>query len=640
MAGKRFPEDFDRIDKIKTTDKLLINDSKDGVDKYVTASQFYALLQEQFKNSVEETIEGFTDDVASQLTELSEEIYGSSGIDTIYVTTQPTYQAVQLPTIIKKGHTILSVEGVVVWLGRTNNAELNLTSQTLPYVATEDYAWVFSDRAQDLAIVVDNGGSNVTGLLEKVNDIATDVENIKVDLYGENHDYVNKVYAEGSYAKTELPIPIKKGHIVVSVIGQTVWLGNDVAEIELTSLTLPYEVTKDYTAIFSYHSEEITIIANDGEQNVNGLVDEVTQLSEDIRSFEGYAEDLLILDNKVNDVYGEPIKTLSVNSASQSYQEVLFDEIIPKGTTIDYIAKSAKGAIYLTKNDGSFVAEDSVNNLVARTPYTTEYDIRGYKASGLNCGFFFMFHPSIGVLQMRRSLNVTRNMSQLDIVKLMVVAFQVGNLDIIFETGTYEFDGTITEFLVNNLGYDVNYGCGIPIGNNCRYFFNGSVLKFTNTYAPKQSNCFDTKLIGSSFEMHDAYIECDGYYYAIHDESNASSIPYRHLYQNIRIKGNNYGFGPLGIGTGFNTTLDFDGVVCDADSWVMHGPTNNPYNDSAKLILSVKNSYFGIPLSISSYDKERDSVEIRLFNSTFPKGISASIAEVAKEYITFNVVVM
>lgn len=74
MAGKRFPEDFDRIDKIKTTDKLLINDSKDGVDKYVTASQFYALLQEQFKNSVEETIEGFTDDVASQLTELSKNI--------------------------------------------------------------------------------------------------------------------------------------------------------------------------------------------------------------------------------------------------------------------------------------------------------------------------------------------------------------------------------------------------------------------------------------------------------------------------------------------------------------------------------------------------------------------------------------
>ena len=63
MAGKRFPEDFDRIDKIKTTDKMLIYDSKDGVDKYVTASQFYALLQEQFKTGIEETIEGFSEEV-------------------------------------------------------------------------------------------------------------------------------------------------------------------------------------------------------------------------------------------------------------------------------------------------------------------------------------------------------------------------------------------------------------------------------------------------------------------------------------------------------------------------------------------------------------------------------------------------
>lgn len=46
MAGKRFPEDFDRIDKVKSSDKLLINDSKDGIDKYATPSQFNAALQE------------------------------------------------------------------------------------------------------------------------------------------------------------------------------------------------------------------------------------------------------------------------------------------------------------------------------------------------------------------------------------------------------------------------------------------------------------------------------------------------------------------------------------------------------------------------------------------------------------------
>lgn len=44
--AKRFPEDFERIDKVKSSDKLLINDSADGVDKYATPAQFNASLAE------------------------------------------------------------------------------------------------------------------------------------------------------------------------------------------------------------------------------------------------------------------------------------------------------------------------------------------------------------------------------------------------------------------------------------------------------------------------------------------------------------------------------------------------------------------------------------------------------------------
>ena len=46
MSGKRFPEEFDRIDKVKSSDKLLIHDSEDGVDKYCTPSQMNAGLEE------------------------------------------------------------------------------------------------------------------------------------------------------------------------------------------------------------------------------------------------------------------------------------------------------------------------------------------------------------------------------------------------------------------------------------------------------------------------------------------------------------------------------------------------------------------------------------------------------------------
>lgn len=44
--GKAFPEEFGRIDKVKSGDKIMINDSEDGVNKYATPSQFNASLEE------------------------------------------------------------------------------------------------------------------------------------------------------------------------------------------------------------------------------------------------------------------------------------------------------------------------------------------------------------------------------------------------------------------------------------------------------------------------------------------------------------------------------------------------------------------------------------------------------------------
>lgn len=44
--GKKFPEEFKRIDKVKSNDKILIHDSSDGVDKYATPGQFNESLNE------------------------------------------------------------------------------------------------------------------------------------------------------------------------------------------------------------------------------------------------------------------------------------------------------------------------------------------------------------------------------------------------------------------------------------------------------------------------------------------------------------------------------------------------------------------------------------------------------------------
>jgi hypothetical protein len=43
---KKFASDFDRIDRVKADDKILIHDSSDGIVKYATPGQFNESLNE------------------------------------------------------------------------------------------------------------------------------------------------------------------------------------------------------------------------------------------------------------------------------------------------------------------------------------------------------------------------------------------------------------------------------------------------------------------------------------------------------------------------------------------------------------------------------------------------------------------
>ena len=179
-------------------------------------------------------------------------------------------------------------------------------------------------------------------------------------------------------------------------------------------------------------------------------------------------------------------------------------------------------------------------------------------------------------------------------------AYLIGDYDVYWEHGTYEFS-TIFELLKTKYGRNTAYE--LPIGGNCRYFFNGSTLKATAV--SEDSNVLGNEsLLGSwrksgNYELHDGFLESTGMVYVVHDESSGLSEPYTRKYKNIHMKytadtsKRPSGFC-LGGGTGLNGYVEFDGCVFEtnSNSTVDGGFHGHSKDVSSTFNVSVKNCYF------------------------------------------------
>ena len=119
----------------------------------------------------------------------------------------------------------------------------------------------------------------------EVAEISENLQSLSEDVYGERHSFVNSVQTLPSYQGVELPYPIKAGFVITKVVGNNGWLGKQIssATLELTAQTLPYTATEDYVAVFSSTAQSVEIIANDGQEDKNGLFPKVEELSETIQ---------------------------------------------------------------------------------------------------------------------------------------------------------------------------------------------------------------------------------------------------------------------------------------------------------------------------------------------------------------------
>lgn len=209
----------------------------------------------------------------------------------------------------------------------------------------------------------------------------------------------------------------------------------------------------------------------------------------------------------------------------------------------------------------------------------------------------------------------------------MLEAYNKGNVDVFVEKGTYVLSNAY-DYIRNTLGK--TWTCGVPIGNDCRYYFNDSVI-ISN---PPPDNFSDSRNVldcfakSNNYEIYDVTLINNGGRYCVHDEGNADAKPYFHKYVNVRMIYNatelsptDGGSKPFGCGTGFDSSISFDGCEFikdggNADIFAIHGVVNNPNNHTVKLRVNMKNCYFNKSgIGINLFDVSRDDVEFMLFGN-------------------------
>ena len=134
--------------------------------------------------------------------------------------------------------------------------------------------------------------------------------------------------------------------------------------------------------------------------------------------------------------------------------------------------------------------------------------------------------------------------SQETVFKKLVDAFYIEDCDVIFETGSYAFDSI---FYLLRSKYNWNDAFELPIGGNCRYYFNNATI--TGSYAGQSpsanllvehnSSILGThRLDGQTFELHDGELIANGLVYCVHDEASGLPECYVHKYENMVMRYN------------------------------------------------------------------------------------------------------
>ena len=238
----------------------------------------------------------------------------------------------------------------------------------------------------------------------------------------------------------------------------------------------------------------------------------------------------------------------------------------------------------------------------------------------------------------RKTVYVYAGDSEQQVIEKFVNAYRRGNCDIQIERAIYNF-GTVLPNVKTLYKLNENE---IPIGNGCRYFFNGAtfiaVIDLNTLGDNFYCNLLGSQRFPSSFEMYDGILISTDTRYVVHDEASALSATYRRLYKNMTmhyitdIRTESYR-KCLGGGTGLNGVVDIEGCkfITEGSGLVQdasyHGIIDN--TGVSEFSVTVTNSWFSKNFAVSDKGPNQTARVFFTGNSTAAQLINLGWSETA-----------
>lgn len=253
---------------------------------------------------------------------------------------------------------------------------------------------------------------------------------------------------------------------------------------------------------------------------------------------------------------------------------------------------------------------------VEEFPVNAEYIAFSYNTSFLLADKFFTRRDNLSQYGYQYSktrklkgarpvINIYKSDSETAILEKLIDAYLTQDCDVMWEHGEYSFKQVYLDIVdVYNFGkVQGSYQRELPIGGNCHYYFNGSIVTGSLPTGITDAKVFgNMRTDGQPFELHDGKIISDGMVYCVHDEGQAGNLFYSHKYYNMKMTCNS-GSRCIGAGTGKHGILVIEGCefsnsnpsVTDV---AVHGVTSSS-TDEMDYIVSISNSYFSVGVQVN-----------------------------------------
>ena len=464
---------------------------------------------------------------------------------------------------------------------------------------------------------------NITELSAEVDGIDAQINGVQPKITTESlPPHTGSAY-ENQYFSAIIP----KGSIITSVIGctNTVYLmkttsGNTLGD-NIYTASLPLTLDYDAYGIKAFAADAVTITYREPIEPTKGLVGEIKEIKDGVNGV----------------INGKPYRLIAAEAKANAYAEIKFDEPIEIGSEIISVGFTPYGyVIYLTDEKGNVDTTNTLTTIQSSLPFKTTKKYRGY-ATNFNGYFALGINGELGISNTRKSVFIKADMGEIEIYQQMMFAFWEKNVDVHFEQSTYTFTETMFSYARNYLAKEVTIG--LPIGNGCRYYFNGSTLTIeANGEYAKVASVLDANKSASNYELHDAILVNNGGKYCVHDETYGLNGRYQHKYDNIRFV-NNGGTMGLGLGTGYDGQYVFESCIFEPGQIIFHAPTNNA--DSSKVTIGIqlrdcvfKDTFFNI--GTEYFNAERDDLSLFMVGCQMVGDIPSSTRAYFKEIIEYN----